>query len=1164
MGALRFRRRGVGPALRICLISLLAVASLCAQSSMGSLRGIVADEQGAVIPGVLVSIAETDTSLVRSTFSNDAGQYAFPNLMPATYVLSAESPGFKKFERSGVTLATQQALTIDIAMLLGEVTQTVTVTEAVPLIESTNASQGTMLDRQKLVDLPNSGRNPFMMAMVVPGVVPVGNPRFNRMQDQSGSSQVSIAGGPVRGNNYLLDGVPITDSTNRAVIIPTIESVQEVKIQSNTYDAEMGRTGGGMYNTLLKSGSNQVHGSGFGIFRTTSLTANNFFNNRAGVERPDTPFRNWGASFGGPVYVPKVYDGKNKTFFWLGYEAYRQTTAEVQEFAVPTALERAGDFSQSYSGGALRTIYNPLSTYTDANGSLVRAPFAGNVIPTDQLSAVGLATSAYYPMPNLNVTGYGSRNYSSSAILNDRANQYTGKIDHEVAPWWRASISYLRYNSNEPGPPHFGAPASPTGSLLERHVDTTQIGSVFTVSPTAIVTARYGFNRFPNSSTNLARVDGFSAAALGFPSAYVSGRQVDGFPQFRMSSFADLGNGNSSEVRFYSKNFLASVAKFSGIHNFKFGFDFRSINQDFTNYTSQGVGEFNFNDDFSRRSPGVSDGSGSDLANLLLGFPSSGSVNQTTPLRTYVNYYALYFQDDIRVTPSLTVNAGIRYEYETGLRERDNNFTVGFDPNVINPISSDAFTAHGGLMFAGVGGAPTEQGSVSPYKFGPRAGFAWQVDPKTVIRGGYGLFWAPARFEQSAEGVGAIGYNQVTTYIASNDGGATPAASLANPYPDGFLQPVGNSEGLLTGIGTTIGYDNPDRRGGLVQQFSIDIQRELPGKVALRLAYIGSRSSRLTYGSTSHGRLNINQLSPEYFSMGNALLDSVDNPFYGLGGTGVIGAPTIAANQLLRAFPQFNDVRLYQGDHNTAQYDSVVIRAERRFSEGLTFLGSLTWSKNRDAAWGSSSSLTDSSVDGPQNAFDPAAEYGLALSDAPLRFVTTATYELPFGKGKAFASNGGWTDYLVGGWQINVISTLQSGFPLAIRQATNNNSVLGGALQRPDATGLSPETSGSLGDRIDNYINPAAFSTAPRFTFGNLSRTIGMRGPGIANFDISAFKTVTLSERFNAQFRIEGVNAFNTPQFRGPEIRLGNSSFGTISRQANFPRTIQLGVRLFF
>ena len=1161
-------RRVLAPLVWCCLTLSLAV-TLSAQSYQGAVRGRVLDASGATIPGTTVTLSNEATAVERSTISNEVGLYTFTSVDPATYSIVAEAPGFKSYLQTGIAIGTQQFLDLDLNMALGDVTEVVTVTEELPVLESATASGGTLLDNQKIAELPNSGRNPFMMSALTPGVVPSGNPRFNRMQDQSGSSQITIAGGPVRGNNYYLDGVPITDSQNRAVIIPTIEAVTEVKVQSNTYDAEMGRTGGGTFNTTLKSGTNVLHGTGFGIMREKELNANNFFDNLAGRDRPDTPYRNYGGSLGGPIWIPKLYDGRNKTFFHVAAEGYDQKSSNTATFAVPTALERVGDFSNSLnSDGSLRTIYDPYSTVVDADGSVSRTPFANNVLPSTALNQVGLNSASYYAAPNVSDRAYGQDNFNSNVVFNDKGRQMAFKADHEFLPNFRMNASYLHYTSTEPGAPHMGYPASSGGSLLYRKADTTQVNAIITPDPTTVVSVRWGFNRFPNYSTNVSNVGGFSGADLGLPASFVNGVQFDGFPSLVLQQFADLGRGGINDTKFYSQNFLASASRFMGAHTLKVGFDYRKIHQDFLNPGASGSGQFEFDDAFTRLSPTTGSATGSEIASLLLGVPFKGAVTLSTPVLSYIDYYAGYIQDDFRVSSKLTLNMGLRLEYESGLREENNNFTVNFDQSITNPISNSDITAKGGLIFAGVDGAPTEQGNTG-LRLGPRFGAAYQLSNKTVIRGGVGFFWAPLRVENSADGVGAIGYTQTTPYIASTNGGNTPSNSLSDPFPGGFIQPSGNSLGLLTGIGQSIGYANPDRRGGLIKQFSLDVQHELPGGINLTLAYIGSRSTRLGYGSIGSGSFNINALSPEYFSQGDSLTSSVANPFYGQGGAGIVGTAKVPLNQLLRPFAAFNAVNQYYADTNEASYDSGVVRVQKQTSNGMSLLASATWARAFDRSFGDGNSLSDlsSSLLYPQNPYDLAAEWAPNTNVTPLRFVAAFSYELPFGKGKSMLNGGGISGALAGGWQMNVVATHQTGFPLNVRQASNFNSVLGYNIQRPNATGVDPEVKGPITDKLNGFVNPDAFSTASRFQFGNAARTIGMTGPGLNQWDISTFRSVKLfadSHPITAQFRAEFINAFNTPQFQSPNIQVGGSRFGTISQQRNFPRLIQLGLRFIW
>src|SRR6266852_9629291 len=478
------------------LVSLMVLAaangSASAQSIYGSIRGLVTDPSSASVAGAKVSLINEGTSEQRSAVSNNLGEYVFSQVIPGTYTVAVESQGFKKVERKGIVLETQNQLTIDLQLQVGNVAESVLVTAETPLIETATASQGQVIDNQKLVDLPNIGRNPFMMSKLAPNIQQVGNPAYMRMQDQSGSSAISFAGGPIRGNNYLLDGIPITDMNNRAVIIASLEAVQEMKIQTNTYDAEIGRTGGGMFNVLLRSGTNAYHGSLGGSLRNTDWEANAFFANRAGNPRTDQPNRTYYGSAGGPVWIPKIYKGKDKTFFWVALEGYRDTQGNSGTTAVPTLAERAGDFSKSFdSGGKLVIQYDPLGT-RDANGD--RSPFPLNIIPPERIDRTGLAIAQAFAKPS-RTAAFGDTNVSYSGILPSKAGQGTVKLDHRITDWWIANLSFLRYHSNEPGQNWFPElPSSPENWVLDRIVDATQVNNTLIVNPTTVVTLRYGFN----------------------------------------------------------------------------------------------------------------------------------------------------------------------------------------------------------------------------------------------------------------------------------------------------------------------------------------------------------------------------------------------------------------------------------------------------------------------------------------------------------------------------------------------------------------------------------------------------------------------------------------------------------------------------------------------
>jgi hypothetical protein len=1132
------------------LISFFSVSSL-AQTYYGSLRGIVKDPAGQTVEGAAVKIKNEATNVERSVVTNSAGEYVFSSVDPASYSINVTASGFKIVSRSGVVIATQQFLTLDFNVQLGSNSEVVQVMEEVPILESSNASNGQVIDTQKLSDLPILGRNPFLFSRLNNTVAAVGDPRFNRFQDQSGSSAISIAGGPVRGNNYLIDNIPITDSNNRAVIIPSIEATQEVKVQANTYDAEMGRTGGGVFNTTLKSGSNTLHGSLLGYTRQTDWLANNYFANAGSKPRPETPFYNYGGSIGGPVYLPKIYDGRDKTFFWVTEEGYRQSSPLGDNYAVPTALERKGDFSQSVDSKG-----NPIQVFDP----VTHQPYPGNVIPASSLNPIGLATAAMYPMPNKPTSQFAGSNYNGSDLLKDRADESIYKLDHKFFSWWTANVSYLHYASIEPGGNPLNTKAGTGGVdfLLYRKVDAVNWNNTFLPSPTMVVTLGYGFNRFPNNSLDSS--NGFNQATLGFPSSYVSQLQKKSFPAINMTNFASLGATNSGPSVFYSRNLVLGISKYLGKHNLKSGFVFRSISVDFTDL-SNGNGSFTFLNQFV--SPADPLGK-TDLVNLLTGYPTSGTITQTVRLATNVPYYAGYFQDDYRLTNKLTLNLGLRYEWEAGLGERSNQYAVGFDMNVTNPLqTSSGYPTKGGIEFAGQNGYPTTCCNYSSKKFGPRVGAAYALNPKTTIRLGYGLFYAPVVFSSSS--AYAPGYSQTTTYVASNDGGKNPAGnSLSNPYPSGVLAPSGNAKGYLTGVGSSVTTWHQAAESPMVHQFSLDIQRELPGQIAVQVGYVGSLSSHLLPGNA----MNANQLPSQYLPLGAQLETKVTNPYYGNGGTGVIGSAMVARSQLLRPFPEFGIVNLYNYT-SEAKYDALIIKAQKRFSHGLTFLSTYTWSKNMDSTWAASNFL-NSSRSAPQDVYNPDAERSRSVVDQPHRFTTAATYELPIGKNKWIGVHNSVLNFFAGNWSVNAVTILQTGFPLAIAQNNNNNSNIGASLQRPNIVpGVNPCVGGAPEDHTDPrtknpYLNPAAFQEAPAYTFGNAPRTIGCLSPGYENWDISVFKSFPIHERVTFQFRAEALNAFNTPQFRAPNTAWGNTNFGFITQQANFARYIQLGGRITF
>jgi len=1150
-----WKPRSLSALLRLSLHVLISFVALSAfsQTYSGGIRGTVTDPAGSVVPGAAITLTDEATQQVRSATTDSTGSYAFNALQPSNYALHIVATGFGVADRTRIALATQDFVTIDVSLTVGSSTNVVQVSADAPLVDNSTASISANLDQRRLEDVPVLGRNPYITAGLSGVFVNTGNPQFIRFADQNGTTATSVAGGPVAANLYTIDGVPITDTNNRPIAIPTIESIQDVKVQALTYDAQVGRTGGGVFNTLLRSGANTVHGSVFGETRQTAWLANDFFANRSGIARPDSPYYNWGASLGGPVVIPHLYNGRDKTFFWIGSEGYIQTSPYTETFVVPTDAERNGDFSNDYNAdGTLHTIYNPNDTYTDAAG-VHRRPFAGNTLTN--INPVGKNIASYFPSP-----ASGTNNFTGTDNVRDHAQEVTVKLDQQIRPWWTVNGSYIFYEALQPlGNPLHTLPGS-YSYTYHRQVDAIQANSTWIINPTTVLTARYGNNRFPNLIAEVSQ--GFNPANLGFPTSLTSQLQSLFFPTIFFANYSQLGQNTSQLDDWKSQIVNGALSKSLNRHNVTVGAEYRRLRLNFQDY-SNAPGTYTFTGAFTQANPSETDGlAGDDIADLLLGLPVSGEIDQTTRLNTYLDYTAIFAQDDWRVTNKLTLNLGLRWESETGLKEDHDQLAVGFDRTATANINGTV-PVTGGILFAGVNGDPHDIGDLSRVKFAPRLGAAYQLTSKTVLRGGYGILYAPIRYDPVASL--APGYEQANAYIASNDNDQTPANTLSNPFPNGLTKPAGNSAGLLTGIGNSVSSYDQAYHAPRVQQFSVDLERDLPGHVALDVAYIGSRSSSLSPSPTSSTPININQLDPSNFNLGASLNDQVTNPLYVASGPGIIGQPTVSRSQSLRPFPQFTSVNLFVSSAH-ADYNALLIKAEKRAGHGLNLLGSFTWSRNRDSSFATANSIQTPGFSSPQNVYNLEGEYSRSVTDTPFRLVAGVLYDLPFGHGQRFSTGHRWTDEIVGGWQYNVLPTFRSGFPVAVYQSSNPNStVAGNGVQRPNLLpGAHLGTSGSLYDRLNGYINPAAFTASAAFAFGDAPRTLSLRGPGYANWDMSLFKNVLIRERFNVQFRTQAFNTFNTPLFGGPNTAFGSSNFGTITSQANFPRYLQLGLHITY
>jgi trimeric autotransporter adhesin len=1151
------------------LVMLLSAGTMGAQTFHGGLRGEVRDVNG-VLPGASVTLTNEETAISRETTTNDVGQFAFTAVVPGTYTLTAAIAGYRTHESQGIRIGTQQFITLDVTLEIGVIEESITVTGESPLIETSNASTGSVLDRKVLESLPSPGRNAFLMGVTVPTLIASGDAQFNRQQDQTNASLVSLGGGPRRGNNYLLDGFPITDMRNRSVVNPTIEALEEIKVQVHTYDAEMGRTGGGVFNVTSKSGTNDFRGTGFFQTRPTALLEQNWFLKQQGVPKVDQYYRLYGSGIGGPIV-------RGRTFFWTAMEGYRSLSTRNGSLRYPTSLERAGDFSQSFDrNGNLIVIYDPLTTTTDpATGELVRAPFEGNRIPAGRINPVAAAIAGFIPRPDQDVSN-GAPNYVRTAEIVDRADMVTGKVDHKFSDRVSLSGTYLWNRTDEPFAVFwddnlFGSPSW----KLDRKINVVVVNNSYILDDRTVVTLRGGWNRFED---NCSIPHDFDPGTLGFNQTFLNSMQFRKFPQIGMDDFGWIGGvtGNDvigwdsrNDIEWYSWGVNGTVSRLIGRHTFKLGADFMNMGLN-TQAWGQSSGRFDFTRNFTQGPNPVTPAAASGLsfADFLLGFPSSGSAPVSNPTEVFFRYYSAYIQDDFRVSSNFTLNYGLRLEHEQGLREKEDRMVVAFDQNAVSPLNGlvslpDGRQLMGGLVYAGQNGAPRHQGDPPAVKASPRVGAVYAVSPQMVVRGGYGIFWAPWNYPfPSTTNYGQTGYTQITTLQQAFP---VPVTSLHNPFPAGLESPTGNSLGLLTGVGGNIAFIDQNKKAPRVQQWSVDVQRELPGQMAVTIGYMGTAGDRLGLGGTIDTAVNINQLDPRHLALGSALLDQVPNPFFGVPGAGgLAGLATIERGQLLRPFPQFRNVNALQVTEGRSRYHALIVQLDKRLSNWWGGRFNYTLSRLMDNQFGETNFYANR-PGVPLNVYDLDAEYARSIMDMPHKLVIAPIIELPFGQGRPYLNRGGVADAILGGWSFSAIGTFESGFPLAIGQSPNNSGLFGSG-QRPNIVpGVDPKTSGSTTDRLGGWINPAAWEQAPAFTFGNAPRTDPrVRTPFRSNLDLVFNKDFRLGGNKRAQFRAEILNATNTPKFRGFGNTFGTAAFGRITTQAGFMRITQLSVRFLF
>jgi hypothetical protein len=1070
-------------------------------------------------------------------------------------------------ERSGITLHVNDSVRLDFSLEIGVVSQKVDVVESAPLLRSTDASLGEVVDNRKVVSLPLNGRSSFRLADLNPGFIatPASYGQFGDIPvNTTWDANFSINGGQGYSNEIMIDGTPSTAGFfDQITTMPSVDALTEFKVQSSTMSAQFGHLSGGLLNVTTKSGTNQFHGSLYEFWRNNILGANDYFNNLAGRANPPFRMNQFGGALGGPVDLPHVYHGVNHTFFFFNYEGTRWRRGAVFTTTVPTAAERDGDFSNDLTTtGALVKIYDPITTQANPNqkGAYIRQQFADNVIPASRINPVAARIVSYYPLPNLTGTPVpGINNYVSNAGTAVNKDQYTFRIDHQITDLQRIFGRGSFDNTDLCQPNYFGNVATPspgTVGCTPFRTRSATLAYLYTLSSSSVFSINLGYARWDQVRAGVSY--GFDQTTLGVPTSLVSQEQIPSFPSINMAGYSGLGNQTQLYLNNGNDNFslLPTLNLMKGRHAITTGVDLRMNRINFFNPNAP-AGNYSFSQAFTQGpNPTVSAAtSGDSFASLLLGTPASGSLTYDAGVSLQNYYFAGFIQDDYHVSNRLTINLGLRYDVESPYTERRNQL-VSFSPSVPSPAANPSFPGlKGGLTFASPSNRQVYAWDTN--NFGPRIGLAYQLPWKTVIRSGASLFYAPLQISNNAVGFSpSSGFSSSTPMVTSLNGGLTPFTTLSNPFPSGLTPPTGSSLGPATflGQGLTVWAGRPKTPQSY--QWNFDLQHELPGSILIDVAYVGNRGVHLA------AQNEIDTLPTQYLAMGNALLNSVANPFFGRITSGTLAQSSVIAESLLTPYPQFTAVNVVNDTYGESMYNSLELKVNKRFSNGLGFLFSYTFSKwITNVPWAASAIGNNNGSGTIQNWNNLRGEFALSPQNMTNIVAISWNYDLPFGKGRMFGSNWqGSKQWILGGWQLNGLTRLSSGPPLALSTAVNSTYSLGGG-SRPNSNGQNATLSNPS---IYEWFNTVTVSAPAPFTFGNVSRTINVFAPGIANWDVSLFKDLPIHERANLQFRAEFFNVFNRANFAPPDTTLGDKTFGQITSSQLLPRVGQLALKLTF
>ena len=1155
---------------RVGILALLALSvissTVYAQEARGTIQGRVVDTSGSAVPGASVEILNTATGVVSSTTSNEQGSYRVPFLIPGPYRVTVSLQGFSTFVNDGIELHVADVLAVDATLKVGSIAESVTVTATAATVDRSTAELGQVVDARRIAELPIREGSPVELVILAPGVTVTTDLRSRKAAFNNGLSQFSTDGSGEKKNDFTIDGVSNV-ANDRVAYSPPSASVEEFKIHTTSYDAAIGNTMGAVVNLVTKSGTNALHGQVYEWFRGSKLDARNFFDKRAGTPKRDYEDNRFGAAVGGPIRT-------NRTFYFVNFEANPFKVPSPNIVTVPSAKMRTGDFSELLARGPQYQIYNPFTIrpHPTQAGRFTRDPFPGNIIPPNLIDPVAQKILEFFPLPNQPGTADGQQNFQNpTAVAFETYYTATGRVDHNISPTHRVYGRFSWDFWEEEKDNRFDNIA--TGIFLNRKNRVLGIDDAYTFKSNLLMNVRGGYTRqlFPERR----RSQGFDLSTLGFSSQLVSlaPQDIATFPFINYDNFQDFGASESGDGYFTTDVYSAtgSLMWLVGSHNTKFGSEYRYYLEDASRFSTAASPRIDFSNNWTR---GPLDNSaaapfGQDFASFLLGLPTGGTMSRAAAYTETSAVLSFYAHDDWRVRQNLTLNLGVRWEIEDPLTEAEGRFVSGFDltspspiaaaaqanyaRNPIPEIPADQFRVRGGLLYPDTGG-PKKAWERNLGNIMPRVGFAWLATERMSVRGGYGMFYDVLGTNRLT--VNQVGYSRDTALTPSLNNGQTFIATLANPFPNGLLEPVGSGLGLMTnaGLGVTFPYHG-DVSNPRSHRWSMGLQRELPFSLLIEATYVGSHGQNLPV------LRQLNAVPRQYFSTSparddatnNRLTQQVPNPFAGLlPGTGLNGA-NVARSQLLRPYPQFTSVQATE-TIGRSDYHALQTRVERRMAQGFTLQVAYSWSRAMAATLSGNATGT---LSGFLNDFDAEPEYVISPFDRAHTFVSSGLLELPFGRSRRFGQN--WsrpTNALFGGWQIGYILKAQSGAPLGF-----GNFLFAQGMGVDDIMADNPS--------VDQWFNVNAFNRTPtQQLVSNVrtqpSRFAEVRGPGYTVLDLALLKNLSFGGSRQLQLRLESYNALNRANLRDPNLTTTSTALGTITAQNGLPRQLQIAARLIF